>query len=80
MIHGQFARSARSTSAAPSGSSARIASHTGSVTVAWSSTPSGYPLAMVDRAVPNLPSRDFAATVDFYVAFGFVETFHDVSC
>ncbi|GAA1976850.1 bleomycin resistance protein [Microbacterium pumilum] len=32
---------------------------------------------MVDRAVPNLPSRDFAATAEFYGAFGFAESFHD---
>lgn len=32
---------------------------------------------MADRAVPNLPSRDFAATVDFYGGFGFAEGFRD---
>jgi catechol 2,3-dioxygenase-like lactoylglutathione lyase family enzyme len=32
---------------------------------------------MPDRAVPNLPARDFAATVDFYSRFGFTVTFHD---
>jgi hypothetical protein len=32
---------------------------------------------MVDRAVPNLPSRDFAATVRFYERFGFVVEFRD---
>lgn len=32
---------------------------------------------MADRAVPNLPSRDFAATVEFYGRFGFTPTFHD---
>jgi hypothetical protein len=32
---------------------------------------------VVDRAVPNLPSRDFAATVEFYGRFGFVEGFRD---
>jgi hypothetical protein len=32
---------------------------------------------MTDRAVPNLPSRDFAVTVAFYGAFGFEPTFRD---
>lgn len=32
---------------------------------------------MVDRATPNLPSRDFAVTSDFYAALGFVEGFRD---
>jgi len=32
---------------------------------------------MGDRAVPNLPSRDFAATAEFYGRFGFVEGFRD---
>jgi catechol 2,3-dioxygenase-like lactoylglutathione lyase family enzyme len=32
---------------------------------------------MSDRATPNLPSRDFAATVRFYARLGFVETFRD---
>lgn len=32
---------------------------------------------MADRAVPNLPSRDFDATVDFYGSFGFQPTFRD---
>lgn len=30
-----------------------------------------------DRAVPNLPSRDFASTVAFYGGFGFEVTFRD---
>lgn len=30
-----------------------------------------------DRALPNLPSRDFDATVEFYRAFGFVVGFRD---
>ena len=30
---------------------------------------------MTDHATPNLPSRDFAATVEFYAAFGFFESF-----
>lgn len=30
-----------------------------------------------DRAVPNLPSRDFDATESFYGAFGFARTFRD---
>ena len=32
---------------------------------------------MPDRAVPNLPSRDFEATVQFYGRFGFEVTFRD---
>lgn len=32
---------------------------------------------MSDRAVPNLPSRDFTATVEFYGGFGFVVGFRD---
>ena len=32
---------------------------------------------MVDRATPNLPSRDFGATSHFYAALGFVEEFRD---
>lgn len=32
---------------------------------------------MTDRAVPNLPARDFDDTVAFYGAFGFVTTFRD---
>ncbi|AXH34700.1 bleomycin resistance protein [Humibacter sp. BT305] len=32
---------------------------------------------MVDRAVPNLPSRDLALTSAFYGAFGFRESFRD---
>lgn len=30
-----------------------------------------------DRAVPNLPSRDFAATIEFYSGFGFEVGFRD---
>lgn len=30
-----------------------------------------------DRALPNLPSRDFLITRDFYSSFGFCETFRD---
>ena len=30
---------------------------------------------MTDHATPNLPSRDFAATVEFYAAFGFRVSF-----
>ena len=30
---------------------------------------------MADRAVPNLPSRDFDATVAFYSGFGFEQSF-----
>jgi hypothetical protein len=32
---------------------------------------------VVDRAVPNLPSRSFDATVDFYGAFGFAVAYRD---
>jgi hypothetical protein len=32
---------------------------------------------MADRAVPNLPSRDFGATIEFYGRFGFVEDYQD---
>lgn len=32
---------------------------------------------MADRAVPNLPSRDFDATEAFYGAFGFDVTYRD---
>src|SRR2546428_13438211 len=32
---------------------------------------------MVDRATPNLPSRDLDATARFYARLGFVEKFHD---
>ncbi len=32
---------------------------------------------MTDRATPNLPSRDFAATSQFYAALGFVERYRD---
>jgi catechol 2,3-dioxygenase-like lactoylglutathione lyase family enzyme len=32
---------------------------------------------MSDRAVPNLPSRDFDATVVFYSGFGFSESYRD---
>lgn len=32
---------------------------------------------MVDRAVPNLPSRDFDATVGFYRGFGFGTAYRD---
>jgi catechol 2,3-dioxygenase-like lactoylglutathione lyase family enzyme len=32
---------------------------------------------MSDRAVPNLPSRDFDATVAFYGGFGFQPTYRD---
>jgi catechol 2,3-dioxygenase-like lactoylglutathione lyase family enzyme len=31
----------------------------------------------VDRATPNLPSRDFAATAAFYDRLGFVESYRD---
>lgn len=36
-----------------------------------------YARSMVDRAVPNLPSRDFDATVRFYERIGFVVEFRD---
>lgn len=32
---------------------------------------------MADRAVPNLPSRNFDATVAFYGGFGFVVAYRD---
>ena len=32
---------------------------------------------MVDHATPNLPSRDFEATSQFYAALGFVEGWRD---
>ena len=32
---------------------------------------------MTDLATPNLPSRDLAATAQFYAALGFVETWRD---
>jgi catechol 2,3-dioxygenase-like lactoylglutathione lyase family enzyme len=32
---------------------------------------------MVDRATPNLPSRDFAATAHFYANIGFTERWRD---
>ena len=35
------------------------------------------PLGMTNRATPNLPSRDLAATAAFYTGLGFVETFRD---
>lgn len=31
----------------------------------------------MDRACPNLPSRDLPGTAEFYGAFGFEETFRD---
>jgi catechol 2,3-dioxygenase-like lactoylglutathione lyase family enzyme len=31
----------------------------------------------MDHATPNLPSRDFSATVDFYSRLGFVESWRD---
>ena len=36
-----------------------------------------YRPGMVDRATPNLPSRDLGVTVDFYARLGFVEQFRD---
>lgn len=35
----------------------------------------GYDRPVSDRAVPNLPSRDFDRTVAFYGGFGFVPTY-----
>lgn len=35
------------------------------------------PIPSSDRAVPNLPSRDFDATEAFYGAFGFTRLFRD---
>lgn len=32
---------------------------------------------MVDRATPNLPSRDLAATKEFYFRLGFAEEYRD---
>ncbi|KTS14300.1 bleomycin resistance protein [Microbacterium testaceum] len=32
---------------------------------------------MTDRAVPNLPSRDFDATIAFYRGFGFEQAYRD---
>lgn len=32
---------------------------------------------MADHATPNLPSRDFAATADFYARLGFEEAWRD---
>jgi len=32
---------------------------------------------MTDRAVPNLPSRDFDATIAFYGRFGFEQDYRD---
>lgn len=32
---------------------------------------------MTDKAVPNLPSRDFDRTSDFYGGFGFAQTYRD---
>lgn len=32
---------------------------------------------MADRATPNLPSRDFTTTSDFYWTLGFVEQYRD---
>jgi len=32
---------------------------------------------MADRAVPNLPSRDFDATIAFYGGFGFEQSYRD---
>ena len=32
---------------------------------------------MVDRAVPNLPSRDFDRTLELYCSFGFTAVFRD---
>ncbi|GAB3819238.1 bleomycin resistance protein [Tessaracoccus terricola] len=34
---------------------------------------------MTDRAIPNLPSRDFDATSAFYLAFGFRESYRSVA-
>ncbi|WP_416908519.1 MAG: bleomycin resistance protein [Polymorphobacter sp.] len=31
----------------------------------------------MDHATPNLPSRDFTATADFYARFGFTESWRD---
>ena len=32
---------------------------------------------MTDRTTPNLPSRDFSASLSFYAALGFEERFRD---
>lgn len=32
---------------------------------------------MADRSVPNLPSRDFDATIEFYTGFGFEVSYRD---
>lgn len=32
---------------------------------------------MTDRTVPNLPSRDFDATIEFYGGFGFEQDYRD---
>ena len=32
---------------------------------------------MVDRATPNLPSRDLDATAAFFAGLGFATTYHD---
>jgi hypothetical protein len=32
---------------------------------------------MSDHATPNLPSRDFAVTAEFYAALGFAQTWRD---
>ena len=37
----------------------------------------GYRGDMADHAVPNLPSRDLAATTAFYGRFGFAQTWRD---
>lgn len=34
---------------------------------------------MSDHATPNLPSRDYAKTVDFYARVGFEASWHDTS-
>ena len=36
-----------------------------------------YPRAMVDRATPNLPSRDFETTAAFFAALGFTTAYRD---
>ena len=35
--------------------------------------------ALSDRATPNLPSRDFAATAQFYAALGFSDSWRDAN-
>jgi len=37
----------------------------------------GRPARAGDRAVPNLPARDFAATIAFYGSFGFEVSYRD---